>query len=140
GDAVGSAKATFNLAYAELLRNDLVAAMRGMDAAYEILAELSPINRAIAQQDRAEVLLASGRAREAAEALETAAAAYGAEKLRRFQAECELILARTLLAEDPSRARTVARQAARRFEGEGRDVWATRARAMATIADIEAGT
>jgi len=139
GDRVGSAKAAFNLGYAELLRNNLVAAMRGMDAAFETLADLSPITRAIAQQDRAEVLLASGRAREAAEALESAAQAYGAEKLRRLQAECELILARTLVADEPARAKTVALQAARRFEAEKREVWAARARAMAVIADIEGG-
>lgn len=140
GDAVSQAKAVFNLGYAELLRNNLVAAIRGMDEAYETLTAISTVNRAIADQDRAEVLLASGRAREAAEALEGAAAAYGSEKLRRFQAECELILARTLVAEEPERAKAVAHQAARRFEAENREVWATRARAMATIAEIEAGS
>jgi tetratricopeptide (TPR) repeat protein len=139
GEPVSRAKAIFNLGYAELLRNDLVAAMRGMDEAYDTLAEISPINQAIGQQDRAEVLLASGRAREAAEALEAAAAAYGSEKLRRLQAECELILARTLVADEPARAKSVAQQAARRFEAEKRDVWAARARAMAVIADIEDG-
>jgi tetratricopeptide (TPR) repeat protein len=140
GDPVSQAKAVFNHGYAELLRNYLVDAIRGMDEAYETLTSISTINRAIADQDRAEVLLASGRAREAAEALEGAAAAYGSEKLRRFQAECELILARTLVSDDPARAKGIAQQAARRFEGEGREVWATRARAMAIIADIESGT
>ncbi|MFL6159524.1 MAG: CHAT domain-containing protein [Marmoricola sp.] len=140
GDPVGHAKAVFNHGYTQLLRNDLVAAIRGMDEAYETLAAISPVNRAIGQQDRAEVLLASGRAREAAEALEEAAAAYGAEGLRRLQAECELILARTLLADDLPRARTVAHQAARRFEAGNLDVWASRARAVAAIADIETGT
>ncbi len=139
GDTIGRAKAVFNLGYSNLLRNDLVAAMKGMDEAGEILAAQSTVNRAIMQQDRAEVLLASGRAREAAEALETAAAAYGSEKLRRYQAECELILARTLLADDPARARAVAGQAARRFESQGREIWAVRARAVAVIAEIEDG-
>ncbi|MFL6023055.1 MAG: CHAT domain-containing protein [Marmoricola sp.] len=139
GDQMSRAKAIFNHGYTQLLRNDLVAAIRGMDEAYETLAALSPVNRAIGDQDRAEVLLASGRAREAAEALESAAAAYGSEKLRRYQAECELILARTLVAEEPARAKSIAQQAARRFEAENRDVWAARARAMAVIADIEDG-
>ncbi len=139
GDAIGRAKAVFNLGYTNLLRNDLVAAMRGMDEAGEVLAAQSEMNRAIMQQDRAEVLLASGRAREAAAALETAAAAYGGEKLRRYQAECELILARTLVADEPERARSVAQQAARRFDTQGLDIWATRARAVATIAEIEDG-
>jgi len=139
GDMIGRAKAIFNLGYTQLLRNDLVAAMKGMDEAGEILAAQSEVNRAIMQQDRAEVLLASGRAREAAQALEAAAAAYGGEKLRRFQAECELILARTLLANDAGRARTVAQQAARRFETQGLEIWAARARAVAAIAEIENG-
>lgn len=139
GDAVGRAKAIFNLGYTQLLRNDLVAAMKGMDEAAGTLAELSPVNRAIVQQDRAQVLLASGRPREAAEALEEAAAAYGSERLRRFQAECELILARTLLSEDPARSRAVAQQAARRFEANASRTWAVRARAAATIAEIADG-
>jgi len=139
GDVLGRAKAIFNLGYTNLLRNDLVAAMKGMDEAGEILAAQSEVNRAIMQQDRAEVLLASGRAREAAQALETAAAAYGNEKLRRYQAECELILARTLVADDPVRARAVAQQAAHRFDAQGLAIWATRARAVATIAEIEDG-
>lgn len=139
GDMVGRAKAVFNHGYAQLLRNDLVAALKGMDEASETLAQLSEVNRAIGLQDRAEVLLASGRTREAAEALETAAAAYGNEKLRRYQAECELILARTLVADEPVRARSVAQQAARRFETQGLDIWAARARAVVTIAEIENG-
>lgn len=138
-DSIGRAKAIFNLGYTALLRNDLVAAMKGMDEAGEILAAQSEVNRAIMQQDRAEVLLASGRTREAAEALEVAAAAYGTEKLRRYQAECELILARTLLADDPVRARTVAQQAARRFDTQGLAIWAARARAVVAIAEIEDG-
>ncbi|MBO9523822.1 MAG: CHAT domain-containing protein [Nocardioidaceae bacterium] len=138
-EAVDRAKAIFNLGYTHLLRNDLVAAMKGMDEAAPTLAELSPVSRAIGQQDRAEVLLASGRPREAAEALEEAAEAYGSEKLHRFQAECELILARTLLSEDPARSRTVAQQAARRFEANGSTTWAVRARAVAVVAEITGG-
>ncbi len=139
GDTIGKAKAVFNHGYAQLLRNDLIAAIKEMDEASEVLTQLSEVNRAIAQQDRAEVLLASGRTREAAEALESAAAAYGSEKLRRYQAECELILARTLVTDDPVRARTVAQQAARRFQTQGLDIWAARARAVITIAEIENG-
>ncbi|MGO4255826.1 CHAT domain-containing protein [Marmoricola sp. RAF53] len=139
GEPVERAKAVFNLGYTHLLRNDFVAAMRGMDEAAETLVELSPVNRAIAQQDRAEVLVASGRTREAIEALEAASAAYGSQRLRRLQAECEYILARTLLAEEPARARTVARAAARRFRAHGSDPWALRADSIALVAEIESG-
>lgn len=138
-DPMGRAMAVFNLGYTHLLRNDFVAAMRGMDEAAETLAELSPVNRAIVQQDRAEVLVASGRTREATEALEAASAAYGSQRLRRMQAECEYILARTLLTEDPARARTVARAAARRFRAHGSDPWALRADSIALVAEIESG-
>ncbi|RNM13564.1 CHAT domain-containing protein [Nocardioides pocheonensis] len=134
------AKAVFNLGYSHLLRNDLVAAIQNMDAASEVLARLSPVSRAIVQQDRAEVLVASGRTREAIDALEDAAAAYGSERVRRYQAECEFVLARTLLAEDPRRARTVARSAARRFRKHGSEPWALRADAIALIATIEGGS
>ena len=117
----GSARPTsagqvaLNLGYVELLRGDLVAALRGMDDARDVLAPLSPAYRATVEQDRAEVLMAAGMSREAARALEAAAAAYGTRRLRRFQAECELTLAQTLLRGDPAGARVVARRAARRF-------------------------
>lgn len=139
GDPVERAKAMFNLGYTQLLRNDLVAALREMDEASETLAQISPVNQAIVQQDRAEVLVASGRTREAVQALETAAVAYGSQRLRRFQAESEFVLARTLLADEPARARTVARTAARRFRDHGSEPWALRADAVALVADIESG-
>ena len=76
-----------------------------MDAARAVLAPLSPVSRAVGDRDRAEVLTAAGRASDAIRALEAAASAYGDHGLRNFQAECELTLSRTLLREDPSRAR-----------------------------------
>ncbi|MET3962981.1 tetratricopeptide (TPR) repeat protein [Marmoricola sp. OAE513] len=139
GDEIEHAKALFNVGYTHLLRNDLVAAIRGMDAAADTLSKVSRVNAAIVQQDRAEVLLASGRTHEAAAALEEAAAAYGREKLPRFQAECELILARTLLLDDPARSRSLAQSAARRFATHGSTAWADRARAFAVIAEVEGG-
>jgi tetratricopeptide (TPR) repeat protein len=140
GDLEGRAKAVFNLGYSHLLQNDLVAAIQNMDEASDALAHLSPVNRAIVQQDRAEVLVASGRIRDATQALEVAVSAYGGQKLRRYQAECEVVLARTLLAVDPRRARTVARSAARRFRKHGSEPWALRADAIALIAGIETGS
>ena len=122
GIAVEQAKARFNVGYAELLRGDLVAALRGMDAARDVLAPLSPAYRATVEQDRAEVLVAAGMSREAIRALDAAAAAYGTRRLRRFQADCELALAQTLLRGDPARARVVARRAARRFRSQGSEL------------------
>lgn len=134
------AKAIFNLAYTQLMRNDLIAALRGMDESSATLAGLSAVNAAIVQQDRAEVLLASGRPREAAEALENAAMAFGSKRLRRFQAECELVLARTLLAVEPERSRSAAHNAARRFQKQGSTTWEVRARAAVAIAEIQSGS
>ena len=127
GITVERAKSRFNLGYVELLRGDLVAALRGMDDARDVLAPLSPAYRATVEQDRAEVLMAAGMSREAARALEAASSAYGAQRLRRFQADCELTLAQTLLRGDPARARVVARRAARRFRTQGGELPALQA-------------
>jgi tetratricopeptide (TPR) repeat protein len=133
------ARARHNLGYASLLSGDLVAALTQMESAAHVLAPLSEVSRAQCEQDRAEVLLAAGRPREAARALRAAADAYGAQRLRRFQAECEYVLSRTLLREDPAQARTVARRAARRFASHGSTTWAWRAEALAIAAAIRSG-
>ncbi|HEU4567789.1 MAG TPA: CHAT domain-containing protein [Marmoricola sp.] len=133
------ARAQHNLGYARMLAGDLVEALRLIDAAGAVLLPLSPVSRAQSEQDRAEVLLAAGRPREAVRALEAAAAAYGTRRLRRYQAECELVLARTLLWEDPAHARAVARRSARRFRSNGSEAWAVRADAVAVIAAIATG-
>ena len=134
------ARAEHNLGYARLLTGDLVGALQAMDAARAVLAPLSPVSRAVGDQDRAEVLTAAGRSREAIVSLENAAAAYGARGLRTFQADCELTLSRTLLREDTSRARQVARRAARRFRAQGSEVQALRADSVATVAEISEGS
>lgn len=134
------AKAEHNLGYAHLLLGDLVAALRRMDEAAETMAPLTDVMRSILSQDRAEVLLAAGRTDLAIGALETSASAYGARGLRRFQAEAELILARTTLHEDPARARKVARTAERRFREHGSTTWSDRARSLALVGEIESGT
>lgn len=139
GQLESQARARHNLGYARMLTGDLVEALRLMDAAALVLHPLSPVSRAQGEQDRAEVLLAAGRPREAIRSLEAAAAAYGARRLRRYQAECELVLARTLLLEDPRRARRVARQSARRFRANASEGWAVRADAIAVMAEIEGG-
>ena len=52
--------ATHNLGYVELLRGDLVAALRLMEEAEPVLAPLSPVSAAVGAVDRAEVLAAAG--------------------------------------------------------------------------------
>lgn len=139
GFELQQAKAQHNLGYAMLLTGDLVGALRQMEQASTVLAPASAVSRAVGEQDRAEVLLAAGRPREAIRALEAAAAAYGSRRLRTFQADCELALAWTLLREDPARARVVARRAARRFRGQAAEVPALRADAAALVAAVSAG-
>ncbi len=139
GAAVQRAKAEHNLGFARLLTGDVVGALQTMEAARQVLAPLSAVSRAVCDQDRAEVLTAAGRPREAIKALEAAAAAYGSRRLRSFQAQCELTLAWTLLRGDPARARVVARRAARRFRGQASPLQAARAEAVEVVAEIAVG-
>ncbi|MFY0405724.1 CHAT domain-containing protein [Solicola sp. PLA-1-18] len=139
GDAIFRARAQHNEGYASLLAGDLVTALRLMDAARPVLAPLSPVSRAVGEQDRAEVLTAAGMVREADEALTRAARAFGSRRARQHQGEAELALARLLVRDDPRRARLVARRAARRLAGLGSTGWALRAEAVATTAEVVAG-
>jgi tetratricopeptide (TPR) repeat protein len=140
GDSIERAKAIHNVGYARLLQGDLVTAIRTLDEVRPALAAHSEVLRGVTEQDRAEVLLAAGRPGEAVEALQAAISAYGDAKLRRYQAECEYVLSKTLMAEEPDQARTYARSAARRFTAHGSEAWSMRARSLALIAEITAGT
>lgn len=139
GSAIHVAKAEHNLGCAKMLQGDLAGALALMDAARPTLAVLSPAFRAVGEQDRAEVLLAAGLTTDAEASLEDAAAAYGARRLRQRQGEAELVLARTLLPEDPEAARRVARRAQRRFARRGSRVWALRAEAVVFAGEVEQG-
>ena len=136
---VQQAKAEHNLGYARLLSGDIIGALQMIDAAAPVLSTQSAVYRATVEQDRAEVMTAAGRPREAIRSLESAARAYGSRRLRTFQADCELTLAWTLLREDPARARVVARRAARHYRSQESPVPALRAEAAATVAEISAG-
>jgi len=136
---VQRAKAEHNLGYAYLLAGDIVGALRAMESARSALAPLSVVSRAVGEQDRAEVLTAAGRAREAIAALQSAASAYGSRGLRNFQAQCELTLAGSLLREDAARARVVARRAARHFRSQSSPALAIRADAMEVLAEVGMG-
>ena len=139
GLEVQQAKAQHNLGYALLGTGDLVAALQMMEQAQATLSPLSLVSEAVGQQDRAEVLIASGMVQEASAALRSAATAFGARGLRQQQAEAELVLARLLLADEPGEAARIARRARSRFSRRGSGTWAVRAEAVAVSADL-AGT
>ncbi len=94
---------------------------------------------AMADQDRAEALLAAGLVDEALDALVRSAAAYGRRRLPQRQAEAELVIARTTLAADPRRAAAVARRARTRFERSDSPAWRDRADAIVLAAEVELG-
>ncbi len=128
GDPLEAAKAGFNQAYADLLAGDLVAALRGMERVTPVLSSASPVTAAVLAQDRAEALLAAGLAEEAEAELARAAKGYAARRLRQYQAEAEIVHARTLLRlGEWTRAVRVARHAARTFRDRGSETWALRA-------------
>lgn len=134
---VVAAMALHNLGYVQLLRGDLVAALRSMDDARPVLASLSAVSRAVCAQDQAEVLLAAGLTDEAATALQEAVSAFGTKGLRQQQGEAELVLARTLAwSREWTPARRVARRAARRFERRGSTTWALRAEIVSLGVDV----
>ncbi|TWP38981.1 CHAT domain-containing protein [Leekyejoonella antrihumi] len=134
-----SDKALHNLGYAYLLAGDVVRAIQLMDQARPTFQELGPVYEAVGSQDRAEALVAAGMPHDAADALRAAASAFARRRMRKRQAEALLVLARLLLREDPREARRVARQAMRLFTGNGSQVWAVRARAVALEAEVLTG-
>ena len=135
-DVVDRAMATHNLGYTELVRGDLVAALRLMDEAAPVLAPLSPVSKAVGAADRAEVLVAAGMPLAAAGQLDEAVRTYASRRLRQFQGEALVVRARALLLVDPAAARADARRAARVFEARGSTSWTLRAEALALCADV----
>ncbi|MBA2559994.1 MAG: tetratricopeptide repeat protein, partial [Propionibacteriales bacterium] len=134
---VQKAKAEHNLGCAYLLVGDLVSALQLMDRARAVLAPLSRVSDAVGQQDRAEVLLASGMTQESSTALRAAATAFGENGLRQQQAEAELVLARLLLLDSPKEAARVARRARQRFAARGSHVWAVRAQSVVVAGELD---
>lgn len=135
---IQQAKAEHNVGFASLLAGDLVAALQTMDRAKPALSSLSLVYEAVCEQDRAEVLAASGMVSEAEEALRAAAAAFGARGLHQQQAEAEFTLARLLQLDNPAEAAKVARRAHRRFQRRGSLGWSLRAEAVALGASLQA--
>ncbi|MCW2772604.1 MAG: Tetratricopeptide 2 repeat protein [Nocardioides sp.] len=139
GIAVEAAMNEHNLGYVRLLGGDLVGALKEMDRARVVLAPLSTVAQATCDQDRAEVLLAAGLLDEGRAALVASSRAYGSRRLRRRQAEVDLVLARSLLFEEPEAALTVARQAERRFTLAEAPAMRSRAAGAVVMAEIELG-
>ncbi len=131
-------QARHNLGYIALLRGDLVAALQAMVAARPFAAT-SPINAAICDVDRAEVLRDAGLTAEAESILARAAGTFGRHGMPQSRAETELNLARSLLTHDPVGARRRAASAARRFAALGNATWAARAEAIRLRADLSGG-
>jgi tetratricopeptide (TPR) repeat protein len=138
-DEYGAAKALHNVGYTHLLAGDLVAALRDLALAYPTIAAEGPVMTAMAEQDRAEVLMAAGLHEQGTAALAAAAVAYGRRRLYQRRGEAELTLARSLVLVDPRAAKVSARDALRRFRRTGAEAWAVRARATLLSAEVEAG-
>src|SRR3954447_20877071 len=114
-DEYGAAKAVHNLGYTHFLAGDLVAALQRLSEAYPTFEAEGPVMTAMADQDRAEALMAAGLGEEGAAALAAAGEAYGRRRLYQRRGEAELALARSFVLSDPGRARSAARDALRRF-------------------------
>lgn len=139
GRDVDAAEARHNLGYIDLLRGDLVIALREMSAAHDVIAAASAVVGAVTDVDRAEVLRDAGLIRDAEALLARAAGTLGANRVPRARAEAEFHLARSLLEHDPDAARRVARASARRFEALGNSPWAARAQGLRVRAELAGG-
>lgn len=140
GHEVEAAMAEHNLGCADLLRGDVVSALRHMDAVRPMLVPLSPVGGAITNQDRAEVLMAAGMTRTALGYLDDAARTFGQHRMPHRRGEAELIIARTALAEDPARALAAARAARERFTRVGAPALRLKAEALAHGARVRLGS
>lgn len=134
-----SAKAAHNVGYVRLLEGDLVGALQSMDAAHPHLVSDGAVMEAVINQDRAEALIAAGLITEGRRLLRDAAGTFRREKLHRYQADAELVLARTLVLADPGAALKSARIARKLFEHLGSRAWVIRAQAVIVAAEVELG-
>ena len=137
GDEYGQAKALHNLGYVALLAGDLPAALRDMAGAYDSFVAEGPVMIAMADQDRAEALIAAGQVEEGVAALRSAAAAYGRRRLHQRRGEAEL--ARARYETDAKQSRAAARKASQLFRRSAAAGWAARADAEELAADVALG-
>lgn len=125
-----AAMARHNLGYVLLLEGDLVAALTEMTEARRAMQEVSPVNVAIGDLDRAEVLREAGLVTESERLLEGVARTLGAHRMPQMRGEAEVQLARSLVTHDAPRAASVASAAMRRFRMLASATWAARADAL----------
>ena len=118
-----------NAGYVALLEGDLITALELMSEARPLAAS-SPVNAAICDLDRAEVLREAGQLEEAERTLESVARSFGAAGMPQSRAEAEFHLARSLVTHDPAKAAEVAGHAVRRFRRLGSRAWAARAEGL----------
>jgi hypothetical protein len=137
GDEYGAAKATHNSGYSRLLEGDIPGALRDMSTAYDAFVAEGPVMTAMAEQDRAEALLAAGLVDEGVASLRAAAAAYARRRLYQRQGEADL--ARAPHERTPREARAAARRAADRFRRSQAPSWTARAEAQELAADVQLG-
>lgn len=127
-DRIEIAKCAHNLGYVNLLRGELVEALRLMDGARPVLDSLGPFVTASIDIDRAEALEAAALPREASGLLRRVRERLADTDLWRLQADVEVRLARLLGDID---AIALAESAAARCAAHGNDVDADQARAVA---------
>ncbi|WP_372728945.1 CHAT domain-containing protein [Nocardioides sp.] len=137
---IDAAMARHNLGYAHFLRGDLLLAMDHMDSARQVLDGISPVVKAIGDQDRAEVLIAAGLVAEGQHALREASQAYASRHLHQRRGEAQLALARTLALTDPGAALSAARAARRLFTRTDSAAWLVRADAVVLACEVELGS
>ena len=137
GDEYGQAKALHNRGCVALLAGDLPAALRDMAGAYDSFVAEGPVMIAMADQDRAEALIAAGQVEEGVAALRSAAAAYGRRRLHQRRGEAEL--ARARYETDAKQSRAAARKASQLFRRSAAAGWAARADAEELAADVALG-
>jgi hypothetical protein len=134
---VGEFKALHNLAYLEFLAGDMPRALRLMDIAGHVDADVS---RGIWYLDRARVLAETGLVRDADDALAHAGMIFAADRLAQDLAETELERARcALIAGDVVAARRFAAAARDRFRRRGNGRWRRSAELVLLQGDLAAG-
>ena len=136
GEEHSRALSIHNAGYVALLAGDLVSALELMSQARPLAAS-SPVNAAVCDLDRAEVLREAGQYSDAERALEDVARSFGAAHMPQSRGEAEFHLARSLVTHDLARAAEVAGSAARRFRGLGSRAWTARAEGLRQRALLE---
>lgn len=130
-------KARHNLGYLEFLAGNLAMALKSMDDAQAINAEVS---LAVWLLDRARVLLEAGLHRESDDSLIEAAALFRADRLSKELGEVELARAEcALLDGEIAAARRLAASARDRFRRRANDRWRRDAELVLLHADLAAG-